>query len=341
MTSNPDSSPSNPPSHSLRVLFVDDETRILDGLRRALRAHRDAWDMRFAATGAAAIAEMERSPADLVITDMRMPEMDGVVLLTIIRARWPQAVRVVLSGQTDADAGLAAVRIAHQFLNKPCEHGAIVATIERVVRLTTLLPDARQRAIAAGLSSLASRPCSRAALERILADPQAGAAAVLPVFASDAALAARILQLSSSAFFVRTHPFTDLEAAIGCLGIDPLRTLAASQAFTAESGWAGEDWLEAHHAQAVCEARAAREATGERAVGGPDYLCGLFSSLSALVAASSTDARASGAPASPLLGAWLLGIWGVAWPLVERVARESLARGSVPDTMGDAGDLAA
>jgi DNA-binding NarL/FixJ family response regulator len=341
MTSNTDSHSSKAADAALRVLFVDDETRILDGLRRVLRTHRGAWDLRFAAGGGAAIAEMERSPADLVITDMRMPEMDGVALLTIIRERWPQAVRVVLSGQTDADAGLAAVRVAHQFLNKPCEHDAIVVLVERVVRLMALLPDPRQRAIAAGLSSLAPRPCSRAELERLLADPHARPAAVMPVIATDVALAAKILQLSSSAFFVRTHPFTDLETAVACLGMDPLRTLAASQAFTENQESVDDDWLEAHHAQAVREARSARGSTGDPAVGGPTYLGGLFSDLSALVVASSTDSRAPSAPAAPLLGAWLLGIWGVAWPLVERVANQAQARAAAPDAAREPGGLAA
>ena len=65
----------------MRVLFVDDEPRVLDGLRRMLRTKRDQWQMRFVASGAEALAALAGEPADVLITDMRMPEMDGAARL--------------------------------------------------------------------------------------------------------------------------------------------------------------------------------------------------------------------------------------------------------------------
>ncbi len=64
-----------------RVLFVDDEPRILEGLRRMLRPQRHEWEMAFAPGGEAALAMMEASPFDVIVSDMRMPGIDGAVPL--------------------------------------------------------------------------------------------------------------------------------------------------------------------------------------------------------------------------------------------------------------------
>lgn len=309
------------------VLFVDDEVRILDGLRRALRSRRGSFEPRFAAGGEAALAELEREPADVVVSDMRMPEIDGVALLTRVRERWPQSLRVILSGQSDSEAGVEASRVAHQYLNKPSDHAVVADTIERARKLHALIPDPRLRARAGGLTALAARPCSRAALDRILADGSANAAAAVPVIATDVALSAKVLHLTGTCFFVRPHPFVELETAVACLGIDALRTLAASHLFASAPSAAGDDWLEAHHARAVREARATREGVTDTPRMGLPFLRGLFSDLGTLVMASGAGDEREPWPGGDLdpatsrrLGAYLLGLWGVSWPLVSAVA---------------------
>jgi len=96
-----------------RVLFVDDEPRILEGLRRMLRSQRNEWEMAFAPGGGAALAIMEAAPFDVVVSDMRMPEMDGATLLTQVRNLYPQVVRIVLSGHAELSAALRVVPVAH------------------------------------------------------------------------------------------------------------------------------------------------------------------------------------------------------------------------------------
>ena len=76
---------------SLHVLFVDDEQAILDGLRNSLRKERKRWEMTFALGGQQALEAMKQSPADVVITDMRMPGMDGAELLRQIQRDFPAA----------------------------------------------------------------------------------------------------------------------------------------------------------------------------------------------------------------------------------------------------------
>ena len=80
------------------ILFVDDERNILQGLQDLLRKQRKQWDMSFALGAGAALEELARTPFDVVVTDMRMPGMDGAELLAHVKERYPSVARIVLSG---------------------------------------------------------------------------------------------------------------------------------------------------------------------------------------------------------------------------------------------------
>ncbi|MCP3978129.1 MAG: response regulator [bacterium] len=103
-----------------RVLFVDDERNVLDALRRQLRKE---FEVHVAESGSQALELLEqRGPFPVVVSDMRMPEMDGATLVSEIRRVAPDTVRMILSGQSDLEAAIAAVNEGHifRFLTKPC-----------------------------------------------------------------------------------------------------------------------------------------------------------------------------------------------------------------------------
>lgn len=118
-----------------RILFVDDEPRLLSGLRRMLHAMRGQWRMEFAGSGVEALTRLVEQPFDIVVTDMRMPIMDGSELLRLIRERFPSIIRMVLSGQCDREAVLKTVGPAHQFLTKPCNSEMLKESLNRASRL--------------------------------------------------------------------------------------------------------------------------------------------------------------------------------------------------------------
>ena len=104
----------------MRVLFVDDEPNILDSIRRQLRK---SYDIVTATSGIEALALLKATgPVALVISDMRMPGMNGAELLTTIRDDYPETVRMILSGQADLESTIAAINDGHvfRFLTKPC-----------------------------------------------------------------------------------------------------------------------------------------------------------------------------------------------------------------------------
>ena len=104
-----------------RILFVDDEPMVLTGLKRSLRPMRTEWEMVFAGGGDEALTALDQQSFDIIVTDMRMPGMDGAQLLKEVQKRSPQTLRMVLSGQSDRETILRSVNPAHQFVSKPCE----------------------------------------------------------------------------------------------------------------------------------------------------------------------------------------------------------------------------
>ncbi len=94
----------------MRVLFVDDEPRVLEALERSLFQLEVEWEAAFANSGPAAILELEQTSYDVIVSDMRMPGMDGAALLAHTRDNHPHIARIVLSGQTDETAAVRAAR---------------------------------------------------------------------------------------------------------------------------------------------------------------------------------------------------------------------------------------
>jgi len=211
-----------------RVLFVDDEPRILEGLRRMLRPQRHEWETAFAPGGEAALALMEASPFDVIVSDMRMPGMDGAALLSRVRDQYPQVVRIVLSGHTELASALRAVPVAHQFLAKPCDAEMLRVAVERACHLKALLSDDSIRRTVGALGDLPSLPRTYQALTTALTDPDTPVQKIARIVEQDVGISAKVLQLSNSAFFGVAHAITSIQGAVSYLGISTLKSLVLS-----------------------------------------------------------------------------------------------------------------
>jgi YesN/AraC family two-component response regulator len=102
---------------------------VLHGIRRRLRSMRVEWEMRFAQSGLEALHLLTQHYFDVVVTDMRMPEMDGAQLLKEVKSRYPHIVRIVLSGCSDLEMTLRSAPLAHHYLSKPADVVALKTTI--------------------------------------------------------------------------------------------------------------------------------------------------------------------------------------------------------------------
>jgi HD-like signal output (HDOD) protein len=209
-----------------RIIFVDDEQRVLDGIRRFLYPMREDWHMSFAASGAQALEIMSRDPFDVIVTDVRMPGMDGTELLAQVKELHPGVVRIVLSGQSDRDLTLKTAVSAHQYLSKPCDADSLKLTIVRAVALKSTFTDPSLQALVSGAGALPSIPSLFVEVMNKLEDPDGCAQDVANIIAKDPAMTAKILQLSNSAFFGLRRRISDPRDAVLYLGLDTLKSLA-------------------------------------------------------------------------------------------------------------------
>lgn len=120
--------PKGPPT--LRVLFVDDESMILQALHRALGRMRPTWDVAVAGGGPDALELLSRHPVDVVVADLHMPDMDGPALLERVRDLYPATLRFVVSGCAADELGPTAPGLIHRFLPKPFEMEALLSALD-------------------------------------------------------------------------------------------------------------------------------------------------------------------------------------------------------------------
>ncbi len=211
-----------------RILFVDDDRNILSGLKRVLRPMRQQWETIFVDGGEKALTALHESPADIVVSDMRMPQMDGATLLTIIMEKWPDTVRIVLSGYSDSEMVLRAANVAHQFLPKPCEAKVLLSTLNRSCVLSDLLKSKRLKSLVAGMATLPSLPNLYLEITNLLQSEEPSLRKVGDIVGQDIAMTAKILQLVNSAFFGLPRHISTIADAVSLLGVDNIKALVLS-----------------------------------------------------------------------------------------------------------------
>ncbi len=120
------------------VLFVDDEPQILSSLRRLAR--RLGYQPIVANGGAEALALLEESPVDVIVSDMRMPKMTGAEFLQQAAERWPETIRILLTGYSDIESAVSAVNDGKifRYLNKPWEDDAIKQVLDQAMEIAHL-----------------------------------------------------------------------------------------------------------------------------------------------------------------------------------------------------------
>lgn len=208
-----------------RILFVDDEPRILEGIENLLFDHTE-WETVFAASGEAALHTLRtEGPFDVLVTDMRMPGMDGLDLLQRVLREHPHMMRIVLSGDAEKQKALKALSIAHQYLAKPCDEKSLVATLRRALRIGTVVEDDHLRR---NLGMISETPHDQQWLRHVrelASDKDCGVPEIARAIAADVGLATKVVQAASSAIFGGAR-VTTVAAAVQRVGMDGVRALA-------------------------------------------------------------------------------------------------------------------
>ena len=217
-----------------KVLFVDDEPRILDGLRRSLRGKRAEWEMSFAPGGQLALETLAETSYDVVVSDMRMPGIDGAELLTRVSTQYPEVARVVLSGHTEPEAAIRVAIAGHRFLTKPTETETLTGVIDQLIVKTSRSHGSQARRIAGTARALPTLPARVADVLAALDDAGCLARAV----SLDTGLTAKLLQLSNSAFFGARPKNAGIAAVVTAMGAPTIQALVAA----AGAQWSPTTW---------------------------------------------------------------------------------------------------
>jgi CheY-like chemotaxis protein len=121
-------------SKRYRILFVDDEQYVLDALCRDLEPQLRVWDLEFVQSGVLALERMAAEEFDAVVTDYRMPGMDGARLLRVVKERHPDTARLMLAGKHDGHNLLGVLSVTNCLLDKPCDRDLLVDAIEHALK---------------------------------------------------------------------------------------------------------------------------------------------------------------------------------------------------------------
>jgi HD-like signal output (HDOD) protein len=308
-----------------RILFVDDDRDILDGLRAVLRQQRREWDVVFALGGPAALEEVNGSAFDVIVTDMRMPVVDGAELLRQVKALQPRAVRIVLSGQTDSETAMKTVFTAHQFLSKPCDVDELRAVVRRACALNDIISTEELRALAGDVSQLPAAPGTYTALTSALTNPACSIAELASIVERDSALCAKVLQVVNSAFFGLPRQVSNVRQATSYLGTLTLRNLALAMEAVAASKAAGsalrrED-MRAFQVNALFVGLLGRHwYVGDHRRADDAFVAGMLRDMGHLMLAARGTLDAASEEQHPQLSAYLLGLWGIPHGVLEPVA---------------------
>lgn len=212
-----------------RILFVDDEVGLLDELQNSLSVNQDQWQMNFVYGGVAALEHIEQFPVDVIVSDMRMPCMDGVQLLRQVKGIDPKIVRIVLSGYAEEKKAMLAASLAHRFLSKPCNLEELYQAIESTYALKYLLDSDVVQCLVGEVGQL---PTTMRRLNELQTAAESDGVTIddlVEVIEPDIAATAKVLQVVNSAFFRRIREVSTVRDSVVYLGIEITRSVVLAQ----------------------------------------------------------------------------------------------------------------
>jgi len=343
-----------------RILFVDDEPMVLKGLQRTLRKMRRDWDMTFAASGREALDVLGKNPMDVIVSDLRMPEMDGGRLLAEVKKQHPNVVRIILSGQLDQEMTLKSVQLAHQSLSKPCDAEVLKHTLAKLFALRDFLSDESVKSIISQIESLPSLPAIYTEIVSEMQSDDPSIKKVGQIISKDISMTAKILQMVNSAFFGLFQKIKSPEQAVMMLGSETIKALVLSVKIFSEFNQKSFAWFKIDalfdHCLAVSlyAKTIIKNENLDQGLINNSLMAGLLHDLGKLILATNFEksyrqvlAEAQGTGKNQLeleydafgtshaeIGAYLMGLWRVDNAIIEAIAFHHFPAKSMSQKIG-------
>ena len=209
----------------MRILIVDDELNVLDGLKRMLSSITEVTQMEFCSSGEIALEKLKSTAFDLIICDLQMPGVNGVQVLEHVRRLSPETIRFILTGMIDHPLHHAALRLSHQLIAKPCRPELLRELIVRAIRLKNRLKQSELSGVLAKLQTLPSLPQVYQRVIEYLAQPKASCRGLSRLIGEDIGMSARLMQLANSAYYGRPGKVNNPTQAVVYLGMQTVEAM--------------------------------------------------------------------------------------------------------------------
>ena len=329
-----------------RIIFVDDEPMVLKGLQRTLRKMRGEWEMTFTSSSKEALDILDSGSFDVIVSDLRMPEMDGMQLLAEVKSKHPQVVRIILSGQVEQESTFKSVQVAHQSLSKPCDADILKHTLNKLFGLRNLLEDESIKRIVSQTETLPSLPEVYTDVISELQSADPSVQKVAEIISADLAMTAKILQVVNSAFFGLVRKINNPKEAVMLLGTETIKALVLSVKIFSQFNhkkfaWFNFDELFNHSMSVSMFAQTiSKQEHLEQTLVNNSLMAGMFHDLGKLILVANfqepyqkvlTEAGKTRQNLWDLeieqfgtshaeIGAYLMGLWGLEYPVIEAIA---------------------
>lgn len=327
------------------IVLVDDDPKMGERLRRLLKPLETNWNMINVVSWQEALAALAAQRCDVIMTDMRMSEKDGIELLEEVRTEYPHVVRVLLTDPSDQEK-LRSVGSAHQCLPKSSSLEAFESTVTRACAIQALLTNNVLLKLVSGMQTIPSLPTLYREVMDELQSSEASIEKIGQIISKDLGMLTKILQVVNSPFYGLPRRISSATQAVALLGLETIKSLVLSMKVFAQFESSSQtffslDILWNHGMTSGRYARIiAKEQGADVRVIEDAFTAGLLHDVGLLVLATNIPDKYTetlavmqnegitewGAERQVLgathaeIGGYLLGMWGLSDPIVEAVA---------------------
>lgn len=212
-----------------RILFVDDESQILRSITRLFMDTE--YEVLTAGSGAEALDLLEVEQVDVIVSDMKMPKMTGYQLLNEVKKRFPNIVRIILSGFSDERIVFDALQknIAKLYILKPWENAVLINTIEKVFQIENVLRNNEK--ILKLLNNAEELPTIKTSYQKIInvIESEQEIYKIVEVIEGDNSIVIKLLHIVNSSYYsIKTG---SIKRAVAYLGLDNIKNIVIASAF--------------------------------------------------------------------------------------------------------------
>jgi HD-like signal output (HDOD) protein len=314
------------------IVFVDDEQSVLDTLESWVMDGGQSWQAHFVLSAEEALQTIAGGSIDCIVSDMRMPGMNGAELLNQVAELQPTIVRIGFSGYLDAEMTLESLHATHRFIAKPSDKKSLIDAIDRSLSLRAKLSNRELRKIITGITSIPVLPEIYDKLMIELASEDFSIITIGNIIEADISLSATLLKVVNSPYYGLVQHVESPAHATNLLGVEVVKNILLTEKVVSQFAQYSTDTRRVSELniqasiRGVLANRFAKLAALDKRSIDHSHIAGMMSSLGELVVETgmipSTEIHAEHYH-NDLIGSSIIGLWSLPDSIVEAVLHQS------------------